>query len=632
MAFNLGNAHGTVTIDSSGVNAAVNQAQRQFNSVTARIGGNMQRLGGQVSGVGMQITRMTLPLVAFAGVGLRTAMQFDTAMNSISARTGLTGDALKEVEVLAMKMGAATVFSSQQSADAMLQMLTAGMSVEDAMVSLEPILKGAAAGGEDLALMADLTTNIMASFGLTAADTTDIIENMGRAAMSSPSSMSEMGVALQRLGGLSRGLGIDINEMSSALAILSNNSIRGEAAATQMRALLNNMQRDTPGVVAAWDALGTSLYDMEGNARPLNAVLEDIRSGMADMTAEEQNKIIKELAGTYGMTAFNALLGADAMMSFDEALGLVEQGSLSATDVFMGLVKGIGELPIEEQAVELEKLYAAFNKVADETEWAGFDSLVASLENIEPTAENLDEILGNIEDTFANLSADEQAEVWDSLSAAFEEAGLEAEVVVGAIANMQATMEGQNSTMDVADEMMKTFENTINSLKGSVETFMITVLIPFMNDTLKPLAKQAIEVVNAFTAWATANPELVAQIVSLLAMLVLLGPSMMVLGKIISLVGAVIGFVLSPIGLLVAAVAGLYLAFKNNFLGIGDAINKILKPFQDAYGMFKRMREMGGTWSESLDVAMKKLAESDTGAFESGKIYYRIVLKLSKIL
>ena len=147
--FNLGNAHGTVTIDGSQVNAAINRTQRSFTSMTNMVGGNVQRLGGQMSGVGMQIMKMTAPMAMFGGVGLRTAMQFDTAMNAISARTGLTGAKLKEVEVLAMEMGAKTVFSSQQSADAMLQMLTAGLSVEEAMAALPNVLDAAAASGED---------------------------------------------------------------------------------------------------------------------------------------------------------------------------------------------------------------------------------------------------------------------------------------------------------------------------------------------------------------------------------------------------------------------------------------------------------------------------------------------------
>jgi TP901 family phage tail tape measure protein len=460
--YNVGNAHGTVTIDSSGIDASLQNAQRGFRNLTRDIGGGMQRVGGSISGVGTKLSMLTLPLVAVGTGGLRTAMQFDTAMNAISARTGLTGEKLEEVKQLSMDMGAATVFSSQQSADAMLQMLTAGMDVEQAMAALPNVLNAAAASGADLGTSADLVTNIMSSFSLTAEDTTDIVENMSRAAASSPADMLEMGVALQRLGGMASNMGISVNEASATLAILANNGIRGEAAATQLRSMLLNMQQDTPGVSAAWEKLGTSLFDADGKARDLNDVFEEMKVAMADMSEEEKSAIITDLAGSYGMTAMNALLAGESIESMQEKMG------------------------------------------------------------------------------------------------------------------------DQSSAAEVAAARMDTFEGVITSLKGSVETFMITTLLPFMNNVLKPLGEQAIVLVNSFTAWANAHPQLVGQIMGLLAVLTMAGPTLFFVGKMISILGGIIGFVLSPIGLLAAGIAAIVYAFQ-------DALAPLSKIGDIFVGFYDRM-------------------------------------------
>jgi len=359
-------------------------------------------------------------------------------------------------------MGAATVFSSQQSADAMLQMLTAGMDVEQAMAALPNVLNAAAASGADLGTSADLVTNIMSSFSLTAEDTTDIVENMSRAAASSPADMLEMGVALQRLGGMASNMGISVNEASATLAILANNGIRGEAAATQLRSMLLNMQQDTPGVSAAWEKLGTSLFDADGKARDLNDVFEEMKVAMADMSEEEKSAIITDLAGSYGMTAMNALLAGESIESMQEKMG------------------------------------------------------------------------------------------------------------------------DQSSAAEVAAARMDTFEGVITSLKGSVETFMITTLLPFMNNVLKPLGEQAIVLVNSFTAWANAHPQLVGQIMGLLAVLTMAGPTLFFVGKMISILGGIIGFVLSPIGLLAAGIAAIVYAFQ-------DALAPLSKIGDIFVGFYDRM-------------------------------------------
>ncbi|MDQ7034349.1 MAG: phage tail tape measure protein [Anaerolineae bacterium] len=94
---------------------------------------------------------------------------FQDSLTEIQARTGLTNEAMEEVRQTALRLGADTMFSTQQASDAFLQLLTAGLDLIRALAALPAILDGAAASGSDLGTAADLVTNVMSAFNLEAA-------------------------------------------------------------------------------------------------------------------------------------------------------------------------------------------------------------------------------------------------------------------------------------------------------------------------------------------------------------------------------------------------------------------------------------------------------------------------------
>jgi TP901 family phage tail tape measure protein len=325
----LGNAIGYVDINTSGVTRNLNDARNQFGNFIQSTGAMMSQWGSQLAGFGSQLTMFTAPLAVAGGFGLKVASDFDSVLTEIQARTGLTVEAMGEVRQAALNAGAETAFSSQQAADALLNLLTAGLSTEEALATLPAVLDAAAAGGIDLASAADYTTSVMASFGLTAQDTTTIVNAMAAASAASPATMNEMGVALQRVGGMAASFGLDVEETSAILAIFAQTGLRGSDAGTALASLLRNMQRDVPGTTAAWDALGTSLYNADGTMRNLDDVFRDIEVGLAGMTDEQRNRVIQDLAGAEGMVAFNALLASEGIADMQTAM----DSQASAADV-----------------------------------------------------------------------------------------------------------------------------------------------------------------------------------------------------------------------------------------------------------------------------------------------------------
>jgi hypothetical protein len=344
-----------------------------------------QSFGGKIQSAGMELTKfggalgiVTTPLALLGKQAYNTASSFDSAMAEISARTGIVGEDLTKISDFALQMGADTAFSAQEAADGFLQLLSSGQSAEQAITTLSTVMDLAAASGEDLGQTADVLTDILAAFGLpidasvpaieammkaTGAtaemfqawddelggvtpemaaladetgytvrelqnminlteDATSVADALAKAAGASSADIASLGQGFGNVGPVAKNFGMSVEETAATLALLSENGIKGSEAGTALKSMLMNMTRTTPDVTAAWGELGTSFYDSEGNARDLDTVLLDIKKSMKGMPVEKQNRLIQDLAGSYGSVAMMALLGNT---SIDDMIDLMDE-------------------------------------------------------------------------------------------------------------------------------------------------------------------------------------------------------------------------------------------------------------------------------------------------------------------
>lgn len=474
-----------LSLDDSNFNSGLSNVEKRLTSLTSTfdtIGANIKNLGGNMQNVGRSMMDATAPLLGFGATGLQAFGSFENVINEISARTGIVGDDLQDIADYALEMGAASVFSGQQASEAFLDLLTSGQSASEAFETLPHVMNLAAAGGLEFGQSADILTDAMSMFGLSADDMVGnltaaeyVANSLTQASQVSSATVGMLGEAFVNVGGIASGFGLSVDQTNSALAILAERGIKGAEAGTNLKSMLLGMSATTDSTQQAWAKLGSSLYDSEGNVRNLDTVLDEIRVSMETLPVQEQNQLMQDLAGSYGQASLRALLfGGD----LNETLGAMEQSA---------------------------------------------------------------------------------------------------------------------SASEVAQKMMQSWDNTVESLMGSIESFSIEVLWPFVDSTLKPLVNQLINVVNSAIAWTKENPALTQTILKLVAAAVAIGPILLGAGTAVSFIGTaiaglgtIIGFVLSPIGLLVAAVGALAVAFMTDFGGIRTWFNSNIVPwFEGLSAMFK---------------------------------------------
>ncbi len=422
---NLGTAYGAIVIDQSGIQTGVQQAQRTFDNMLQSVGGGLQRFGDSVASMGGSLTLLTAPLLAFGVSGIKTAADFDSAMIEISARTGIVGEDLQQISDFALQMGADTAFSAQQAADAFLQLLTSGQTTEQAMSTLPLVLTAAAASGEDLGQTADTLTDIMAAFGLQidrmpprmrtladelgvtnemldafgrggdpgdtiegiseeiialadaldmslddlyrfaqqTEDASTVVESLARASGASSAGMASLGQGFANVGPVARNFGMSVDLVAATLAVLAENGIKGSEAGTALKSMLLNMSDDTIPVRAAWNHLGLSMYDAEGNMRDMQTVIWELDRALDALPVEEQNLLMRDLAGSYGITALSALRGELSIQDMRNAM----DAQASAADVAAKMMEAfnirVDTLKGSIEALQTETLTPFMNDV-----------------------------------------------------------------------------------------------------------------------------------------------------------------------------------------------------------------------------------------------------------------------------
>ncbi|OQY83901.1 MAG: phage tail tape measure protein, partial [Anaerolineae bacterium UTCFX5] len=157
-------------------------------------------------------------------------------------------------------------------------------------------------------------------FGLGIEDAAGTADVLVRAAGSSSATVGDLAQGFQNVGPVANMFGMSVEETAAALAVLAENGIKGAEGGTAMKAMLLNLARPTKKTQDALNDLGVSLYDADGNFRDLDSVIDDLDFALDGLPMDEQIYYSEALAGSYGITAFNALRAAGGIDEMQDSM------------------------------------------------------------------------------------------------------------------------------------------------------------------------------------------------------------------------------------------------------------------------------------------------------------------------
>jgi len=123
--------------------------------------------------------------------------QFSDTMGMVKSITGATNEQYKELTETAILMGGTTRYTAEQAADGLKYLAMAGYDVETSISVLPVVMRMAQTAAMDLGAAAEITTNIMTEFRMSAEEFTGAADVLAMAAAKTNATMQDLGYAFK---------------------------------------------------------------------------------------------------------------------------------------------------------------------------------------------------------------------------------------------------------------------------------------------------------------------------------------------------------------------------------------------------------------------------------------------------
>lgn len=316
------------------------------DKLTKELGGAQKKLnqfGQHATRIGRTMTiGLTAPIALFGASVIRTAGDFQTSMNRVSALTGETGVQFDNLRKQARDLGATTQFSASEAADAMGFLGMAGFDTNEIMGAMPGTLQLAAAGQMELGRTADIASNILTGFGIETAKLGDVNNVLVATFTKSNTTLEELGEGMKFVAPVANGMGISIEEVAAAMGKLGDAGIKGAMAGTALRGSLAKLSKPSAEAVAIFSKLGISREDMldsSGNVKSLTNTVKVL---------EEKGASASELLTIFGQRAGPAMTalvnqGSDSLVKMQEEIAgagnIAERVAKKQMEGFNGAMK-----------------------------------------------------------------------------------------------------------------------------------------------------------------------------------------------------------------------------------------------------------------------------------------------------
>lgn len=321
-----------------------------FSSSMDEASSRLRSAGQSMTSAGAGLTAgVTLPIVGIGVAALHMAGQFESSMNMMQAVSGATADEMAQVSDTAIALGSDLTLPGTSASDAALAMVElsrAGLSVQESMDAARGVLQLSAAAQIGNAQAATITANALNTFGLAGTEATTVANLLAGGANASSAEITDMAAAIQASGAVAASMGVPIDSLTTAIALMANAGIAGSDAGTSLKTMLMRLGAPTQESAALMRELGVSVFDASGTMLPMEQIIGQFSSALGGMTMEQRNAALATIFGADAIRAANVVLlgGTEAFNAMEQAVTAEGQAQMLAaaqTSGFQGSLDGL---------------------------------------------------------------------------------------------------------------------------------------------------------------------------------------------------------------------------------------------------------------------------------------------------
>lgn len=256
--------------------------------------------GGNLLARGIQSATSAMLGLGKAAVGAfvdaaSASASMNAQVSGIGAVLGLTQGELVKVKDLINQLGVDPNLkvNAQEAADAIDMLARNGLT-------LQQILGGAAeatvflanATGGDFSTSANVATDVMAMFKISAEDMMTAVDGITSVTVASKFSLDDYRLAIAQAGGVASALGVNFADFNTSIAATSSSFASGSDAGTSFKTFLQRLVPQSDEASAAMAELGLYTFNAEA------AMTQLTNMGVKPLSGD-MNTLITQLLGTY---------------------------------------------------------------------------------------------------------------------------------------------------------------------------------------------------------------------------------------------------------------------------------------------------------------------------------------------
>jgi TP901 family phage tail tape measure protein len=436
MSTNIGSAVGTIEIGTSGAQGNIlgldtalmnlGQSMIGLNPLTLTLGAGLIGLGVAAGGLAGGIVS-----------SVNAADKLDTILDGVQANMQISAGEVSKLKDLVSDLGVDPNLkvSSFEAAEAIEMLGRNGLKVDEILngAARSTVLLANATGGT-FSQSADIATDVMALFGIEAADMNTAVDGITSVVNSSKFSINDYALALAQGGGVAASVGVEFDDFNTTIAGIAPLFASGSDAGTSFKVFLQRLIPQSKKAAGVMKELGlmtedgaNRFFDANGNLKDMADIAELLQGSLAGLSEEQRNSALSTIFGTDAMRAAVGLmgLGADGFRDLQTEMGETDAAMAAA----LRMDNLTGDLEILNGIIETLKIRIGnewlplFREVIQGlTDFLSVngDSIVNWFAELSDMAgEAIPAIRG-----FADNGISYLLTFWEQVSAAFEQGGL----------------------------------------------------------------------------------------------------------------------------------------------------------------------------------------------------------------
>lgn len=290
-----------VGIDASEAQSGANQ----FSSATNKVSNAANKATRANEKFQQQLNHAKLALLAFSTIAanytIKTISEYRYSLAEAAAVTNATASQMVQLEQVTRQLGATTMFSASQAAEGVKFLGMAGFKTNEIIAALPATLDLAAAATLSMGQAADIASNIMSGFGISANKMSEIADVLASVASRANTDVSGMGQAMKFVGPVAKSLGISMQDTAAAVGVLANAGIQGGMAGRGLRTSLVKLLKPSRQAKQAIADLGLKMSQVNPQTHSLVEIMKTFSKAGLDATSAAK------IFGQEGLTAMLAL-------------------------------------------------------------------------------------------------------------------------------------------------------------------------------------------------------------------------------------------------------------------------------------------------------------------------------------